>query len=270
MTDEKVFELKNAEYTYPGGVAALSGISLDIKKGSRVVFMGANGSGKSTLLTMLDGLIFPTKGTVRAFGVELSEAALSNTDFAKGFRQKTGFVFQNPDVQLFCPTLMEDIAFGPLCMGMPADEAEKRVEAIAGELDITKLLERPPHRLSIGEKKKAAIATALIMNPEVIIMDEPTAGLDPLTTRHIIDMLVKAGRDGRTVITATHDLHIVEEIADIVYIIGRDKKIAASGAPQAVLENQALLNENNLVHIHSHSHGHGIPHTHPHLHEKNT
>ena len=265
--DENVFGIKEAEYIYPGGVTALAGISIDIKKGSRIAVMGANGSGKSTLLAMLDGLIFPAKGSVMAFGRELTEASLNDADFAKMFRAKTGFVFQNPEVQLFCPTVREDIAFGPLCMGVPAAETEERVKKTAAELGVEDLLERPPHRLSIGEKKKVAIATALVMDPEVIIMDEPTAGLDPTTTRHIIDMLVKAGTDGRTVITATHDLHIVEEIADTVYIIGRDKKIAASGPAAEILGNSGLLHDNNLVHIHSHSHHAGeAPHVHPHLH----
>ena len=265
--DDNIFEIKEAEYTYPGGVPALAGISMDIKKGSRIAIMGANGSGKSTLLAMLDGLIFPAKGAVKAFGRELTEAALNDADFAKTFRSKTGFVFQNPEVQLFCPTVREDIAFGPLCMGMLPGDAEKRVHEIAVELGVEDLLDRPPHRLSIGEKKKVAIATALVLGPEVIIMDEPTAGLDPTTTRHIIDMLVKAGKDGRTVITATHDLHIVEEIADTVYIIGKDKKIAASGPAAEILGNSALLHDNNLVHIHSHSHHAGeAPHVHPHLH----
>lgn len=266
MTAIKVFEIKDLEYIYPGGVLALAGINLDIEKGRRIVLMGANGSGKSTLLAMLDGLIFPTKGSINFLGRDLSEKALTDGDFAKEFRLKTGFVFQNPDVQLFCPTVREDIAFGPLCMGVSSQEAEKRVNEIAADLNLTSLLDRPPHRLSLGEKKKVAIASVLISNPEVLIMDEPTAGLDPLTTRHIIDLLVKAGKDGRTVITATHDLHIVEEIADTVYILGRDKKIAASGPPETILGDDALLKENNLVHLHSHTHNHNIPHTHPHAH----
>jgi cobalt/nickel transport system ATP-binding protein len=265
---ENIFEIKNAEYVYTGGVSALAGISLEIKKGERVAFMGANGSGKSTLLSLLDGLIFPSKGTVNAFGRELSETALSDADFAKSFRSKTGFVFQNPEVQLFCPTVREDIAFGPLCMGLAVEETEKFTQGIANELGITELLDRPPHRLSIGEKKKVAIATALVMDPEVIIMDEPTAGLDPLTTRHIIDLLIKAGQAGKTVITATHDIHTVEETADIIYILGRDKKITASGTPQKILNNASILMENNLIHMHTHKHGESEqPHAHPHLHD---
>jgi len=265
---ENIFEIKNAEYVYPGNVTALAGVSLEIKKGARIALMGANGSGKSTLLLMLDGLIFPNKGLVNAFGRELTEQALTDADFAKSFRSKTGFVFQNPDIQLFCPTVREDIAFGPLCMGIAAEETEKLVKKIAQEMGIIELLDRPPHRLSIGEKKKVAIATALVMDPEVIIMDEPTAGLDPLTTRHIIDLLIKAGQAGKTVITATHDIHTVEETADVIYVLGRDKKITASGTPQEILGNTTVLTENNLIHIHPHKHGEGEqPHAHPHFHD---
>ena len=269
MKNDNIFEVKEVEYTYPGNVAALSGISFDVKKGGRIALIGANGSGKSTLLAMLDGLIYPDKGSITAFDRKLTEASFNDGDFTKLFRSKIGFVFQNPEIQLFCPTVREDIAFGPLCMGMEPEEAGKRAEATAESLGITELLERPPHRLSIGEKKKAAIATVLASGPEVMLLDEPTAGLDPMTTRHIVEILQRASGEGKTIITATHDLHIVEEIADMVYVLGRDKKIAASGTPEEILGNRRLLDENNLAHAHGHSHGHENPHTHPHIHGEN-
>ncbi len=265
--NENIFELKNIEYTYPGKVPALAGIRLDIKKGERIALIGANGSGKSTLLTMLNGLIYPSSGTIVSFDRELSEAAFNDMDFVKFFRAKTGFVFQNPEVQLFCPTVREDIAFGPLCMGMPAEEVRKQTEETAAELGITELLDRPPHRLSIGEKKKVALATVLVINPDVMLLDEPTAGLDPLTTQHIVDILAKASTEGKTIITATHDLHIVEEISDRVIILSRHGNIAAEGKPDVLLNNFKLLEENNLVHAHGHKHADGTTmHVHPHQH----
>jgi len=263
-----IFEVKDVEYEYPGGIKALSGINMRINKSERIVIMGANGSGKTTLLAMLNGLIFPSQGTITAFGNKLTEVTLNNVEFARNFRQKIGFVFQNPEIQLFCPTVREDIAFSPLNFGIETEEVMKMVEKIAVDMEITNILDRPPHRLSIGEKKKVAIATALVMNPEVIIMDEPTGGLDPITTRHIINVLIKAGKDGKTIITATHDIHIVEEIADIVYILGKDKKIVTSGTPEEIFRNEEMLRNNNLIHIHKHMHGNML-HLHSHIHPVN-
>lgn len=132
-------------------------------------------------------------------------------------------------------------------------------------LAISELLERAPHQLSIGEKRKAAIASTLVINPEILILDEPTAGLDPLTTRHIVDFLARDDLAEKTIITSTHDLHIVEEISDLVYVFSREKMIIKSGLPADILQDIPLLEENNLVHIHSHSHK-GKVHVHPHQH----
>jgi len=126
-------------------------------------------------------------------------------------------------------------------------------------------LDRSPHQLSIGEKRKVALASTFIIDPDVLMVDEPTAGLDPLTTRHIIDLLLQANENGKTIITSTHDLHIVEEISDRVYVFGQAKRIVGSGKPRQILEDSQLLQANNLVHVHSHKHK-GITHTHPHLH----
>jgi cobalt/nickel transport system ATP-binding protein len=266
---EDIFKLIDVEYVYPGGITALGGINLQIQKGDRVVIMGANGSGKSTLLSILDGLIFPCKGKIFAFGRELREATFNDQTFTKFFRSKVGFVFQNPEVQLFCPTVKEDIAFGPLCLGLDVEETSKLVKKVIAELGIEELIERPPHRLSIGEKKKVAIATALIMEPEVLILDEPTAGLDPLTTRHIIEILKKAGQNGVTVITATHDIHIAGEISDIIYILGRDKRIVRSVSPSELFNDVEFLKQHNLLHDHIHKHDiSGILHIHEHEHKK--
>jgi len=248
---EPLFSLNGVSFSYPGDIAALRDITLSIHAGERAVFIGANGTGKSTLLTMLDALIFPTAGRLYAFGGDLTERAMNVAAFQREFRRKVGFVFQNPDVQLFCPTVKEDILFGPLQLGVPKEEIRARLDSVVERMRIAKLLDRSPHQLSIGEKKKAAIAGVLIMQPEVLLLDEPTAGLDPQTTRDIIAILVDAHNAGHTVVMATHDLHIVEEIADVVHVFAA-QTIIRSGRPEEILADQSFLQANNLIHVHVH------------------
>lgn len=263
--DNKIFELKDIYFSYLGKYPALCGINMDIRQGEKVAVIGANGSGKSTLLHMLDGLIFPEKGSIRVFGRELKEGIFNDEAFSVNFRKRIGLVFQNPDVQLFCPTVREDILFGPLQLGAEKRELEGRLEEIIGILGIKGLLDRPPHQLSIGEKRKVAIASTLIIDPDVLMLDEPTAGLDPLTARHIVDFLLQANVAGKTIITSTHDLHIVEEISDVVYVFSEEKRIVRRGGPREILEDAQLLEANNLIHIHSHRHKDKV-HMHPHQH----
>lgn len=263
--NDTIFELKDVYFSYLGRYPALCGVSMAVRQGEMITVIGANGSGKSTLLHMLDGLIFPDKGLLKAFGSELREKDFASEDFSRNFRKRVGFVFQNPEVQLFCPTVKEDIVFGPLQLGVGKKEIEKRLERVLAILGIEGLLERAPHQLSIGEKRRVAIASTLIIDPDVLILDEPTAGLDPLTTRHIIDLLFEANEAGKTVVTSTHDVHIVEEISDVVYVFGQDRRIARSGSPREILEDTQLLQHNNLIHIHKHRHK-GTVHAHPHLH----
>ena len=246
-----VFELKNVSFSYLGKFPALSGVNISIRPGEKLTVIGANGSGKSTLLHMLDGLIFPDQGTIKAFGEELRENIFNDENFSQSFRKKVGLVFQNPDVQLFCPTAKEDIIFGPLQLGMEKKEIENRLEELTGILNLEGLLDRPPHRLSIGEKRKVALASTLIINPDVLILDEPTAGLDPLTTRHIIDLLIQANGSGKTIIISTHDLHLAEEISDMIYVFSPGKTIVKSGKPEEILNDGQLLHDNNLIHIHN-------------------
>lgn len=265
MDNNLFFELKDVYFSYLGKYPALCGVDINIREGEKVTIIGANGSGKSTLLHLLDGLIFPDQGIIKAFGSELNEGLFNDESFSLDFRKKVGLVFQNPDIQLFCPTVKEDIVFGPLQLRVSKKEIERRLEELIGILNIQDLLDRSPHQLSIGEKRKVAIATTLIIDPDVLIVDEPTAGLDPLTTRHIIDLLLQANENGKTIITSTHDLHIVEELSDVVYVFGQGKRIVRSGNPWEILEDNQLLQVNNLIHIHSHRHKEGT-HTHPHLH----
>ena len=262
---DTIFKLEDVHYSYLGRFPALRGIDLEIHKGEKIAFLGANGTGKSTLLQILDGLIFPDSGRVTAFGRKLTEDAFSDREFNHSFRKNVGFVFQNPDIQLFCPTVREDILFGPLQLGFDQAEALARMEEVTSFLEIGHLLDRSPNQLSIGEKRKVAIASTLAIDPEVIILDEPTAGLDPATTRHIIDRMNLASESGKTIITSTHDLHIVEEIADSIFVFGKEKRIIRSGPASELLRDMEFLSANNLVHVHSHRH-HGTLHTHTHQH----
>src|SRR5208283_5368051 len=219
--------------------------------GERIAVIGANGSGKSTLLHLLDGLIFPDKGEINAFGMALTEDYINNSSSARQFRGRVGLVFQNADIQLFCPTVKEDIAFGPLQLGINDDEVRKRLLTISKLLNIEHLLDRVPYQLSVGEKRKVAVATVFAIDPDVLLLDEPTAGLDPLTVRHIIDLIIQANQKGKTIITSTHDLHIVSEISDTIYVFNKDKRIVQAGTGKDILSDRAFLEANNLVHIHS-------------------
>lgn len=263
--DNLVFELKDVYFAYLGKFPALCGIDIRINPGEKISIIGANGSGKSTFLQLLDGLIFADRGILSFCGQPLNEKIFSDPKFSREFRRKVGFIFQNSDVQLFCPTVKEDIVFGPLQLGFAKNQIQKRLDKFIVALNIQELLDRPVHQLSIGEKRKVAIASTLIIDPQVLILDEPTAGLDPLTTRKIIDLLIEENSSGKTIITATHDLHIVEEISDNVYVFGRDRKVAKFGLAKSILNDLELLQENNLVHIHRHRHK-NKEHFHPHLH----
>ena len=260
--NEKLFELRDVSYAYQCKQVALSHLNLTIEVGQKLAVIGANGTGKSTLLSMLDGLIFPSQGNCLFEGQALTEEILAKNPFE--FRKKVGLVFQNADIQLFCPTVEEDIAFGPLNLGVEKAEIRERIASLATILDIEHLLKRVPFQLSIGEKRKVSIACVLAIDPEVILLDEPTAGLDPHTVRHIIDLLQQANSRGKTIITATHDMHIVSEIADRVLVFGRNKTIIREGSTQDILKDRAFLEANNLIHMQHHVHT-GQQHVHPHF-----
>lgn len=260
-----VFRLSGVEYRYGDAIVALRDVSLTIARGEKIAILGANGCGKSTLIRMLDGLILPCEGRLEAFGESLTEEKLRNEAFARRFRRRVGFVFQNSDAQLFSPTVREEIAFGPLQMGLPREEVERRIEDTAGLLDITRLLDRPPFRLSGGEKKKVAIAGTLVINPDVILLDEPTNGLDPRSQRWLVELLVALHAAGKTLVTATHDLAIVPEIADRVLVFSEEHTPAAEGPSREILADSDLLLRVNLIHEHYHRHGDTV-HSHPHHH----
>lgn len=261
---EAVFELHEVSYAYRN-LTALDRLSLAIRRGERVALLGANGSGKSTLLRLLDGLYFATSGELRAFGVGLDEAHLADRAANHAFRRRVGLVFQNPDVQLFNPTVLDEVAFGPLQLGWDKDRVLAGVEAMLERFAIGHLRDRPPHRLSGGEKKRVALASVLIMAPEVLLLDEPTAALDPESQAEVIRFLIEARGSGRTVVTATHDLDVVEDIADYCFVLANGR-VAAEGRPADILDDEALLRRTHLAHAHWHVHADGQAHMHFHSH----
>lgn len=257
-----VFELRSVTYCYREA-KALDHFSLTIHPGARVALIGANGSGKSTLLRLLDGLCFPQEGSVFFRGQPLTEAALERHGME--FRRRVGLVFQNPDVQLFSPTVLDELAFGPLQLRWPAAEIRRRATEMLEMLEIGRLRDRSPHHLSMGEKKRVALASVLILDPEVLLLDEPTAALDPRSASHMIDFLVRAKGGPKTIVTATHDLDIAEDIADACCVF-QEGRAVAEGTPAEILANLPLLEQTGLLHSHLHRHQSGAVHAHPHLH----
>ena len=258
---EPIFHLRGVRYLYNGRQPALDGINLDIYRGEQVALLGANGSGKSTLLKLLDGIYGPTEGTMRALGREIAAVAAGEDAFR--FHREVGLVFQDPDIQLFSATVFDDVAFGPLQLGQTPDEVKATCDEALRQMEITHLAQRAPFELSGGEKKRAAIASVLSLRPEVILLDEPTAALDPRTKWVLVNLIRRLGQAGKTIITATHELEIVPIIASRVIVIGEERRILADGPPEVVLADHDLLIRANL--IHEHLHEQGMRHGHAHL-----
>jgi cobalt/nickel transport system ATP-binding protein len=262
-----VFQLEKVSYHYPGGETGVRDLDLVIHAQERVVLLGANGSGKSTLLKVLDGLLFPQAGSLQAFGRELHEKSLNDDGFNHAFRRRVGFVFQNSETQLFSSTVWEEIAFGPLHLGLDEAAVRQRVTEVLELFGLKGLKDRPPFKLSGGEKKKVALAAVMATNPAVLLLDEPTAALDPRTRRWLIDMLVQFGQFGKTLVTSTHELDIIEEIADRVLIFDETHQVVANGTPAELLSDQDLLCRVNLIDPRFHRHTHEGDHRHYHIHD---
>jgi len=258
---EPVFELHGVRYVYGGRQTALDGVDLRIERGEQVALLGANGSGKSTLLKLLDGIIAPSAGTMQALGRDV--AAVADGMDAFRFHREVGLVFQDPDVQLFSATVLDDVAFGPLQLGLSRDEVKACCDEALRQMDIAHLADRAPFELSGGEKKRAAIASVLSLRPEVILFDEPTASLDPRTKWVLVNLIRQLGQGGKTLITATHELDIVPLIAERVVVLGENRRVLADGTPAAILSDRDLLIRANLIHEHLHEHG-GTRHSHDH------
>lgn len=261
-----VFVVEQVTFAYPGHALSVDGVSFTVEAGERLALLGANGSGKSTLLHLLDGLFFPQQGAVTAFGHELTEEALECPPFGPQFRKDVGFLFQNSDAQLFCATVEEELAFAPLQLRWPKAEIYQRIDDTLRLLEIAHLRDRAPYNLSGGEKKRVALASLLIVNPSVLLLDEPTAGLDPRSQSMLLEILEQLHQQaGMTLITATHDLTLLPHLADRALVLSEDHRLVADGSAHAILEDTDALLSVNLIHAHTHRHG-DIVHRHPHHH----
>lgn len=223
--------LRNVRFAYPDGTPALGGISLDLREGETVGVVGANGAGKSTLLLLLAGVLAPSTGAIGLDGASLKPASLPL------LRQRLGLVFQNPDDQLFMATVGEDVAFGPRNLGLTETEVEARVEEALRLVDMANRRDRTPSRLSGGEKRAAALATILAMRPDILLLDEPTAFLDPKARRQLMKRLANFGH---TKIMTSHDLDMVMEICERVVVL-KGGALAADGPSREVLADAGLL-----------------------------
>ncbi|XUX00399.1 MAG: ABC transporter ATP-binding protein [Dehalogenimonas sp.] len=226
-----VIRLDDLTYAYPDGRKALEGISLSISRGESVAIAGANGAGKSTLLMHLNGIIHGTNGAVKISGVPVIAANL------KTIRARVGVVFQNPDDQLFCPEVFDDVAFGPINMGLPEDEIKKRVDESLAAVGLSGYEKRSSHHLSLGEKKRIALASVLSMHPEVLALDEPSSNLDPAAKWGLIQLLKSIDV---TKIVVSHDLELIEALCPRLVIMKKGK-ILAEGKTCEIMKNRDLL-----------------------------
>jgi cobalt transport protein ATP-binding subunit len=228
-------EIDNLSFTYPDGHKALSNVNLHIPPGTKVALVGPNGAGKSTLILHLNGIL-TGEGRIRSAGLEVKPENLGR------IRARVGVVFQSPDDQLFSPTVFEDVAFGPIYQGLPEEEVGKRVEEALEVVGMGDYARRVSYHLSAGEKKRIAIATVLSMKPEVLVLDEPTAGLDPRSRRSLINLLDELDI---TMLVSTHDIRLVEELLPRMVIMD-EGRIVADGDTKALLEDTELLLKHGL------------------------
>ena len=241
----------------------LAGLSFAIAPRERVVLLGVNGCGKTTLLKLLDGLLPPTGGGLRYDGRALDGRALAEAAFRRRFRSEVGFLFQNVDAMLFNPTVADEIAFGPRQLG--CKDVEARVERYAKLFGADAWLARPPFELSGGEKKRVALAALMAVEPKVLLLDEPTAGLDPAWSARLVDILDH--HEELTVITSTHNLSVVAELgARVLLLPPRPGPILYDGSPEGLADNEEMLIASGLAHRHEHHH-HGATHVHFHVHD---
>ncbi len=252
---EDIISLKNINYSYYGKIQALKNINLSVKKGEMFSIIGLNGSGKSTLLHIINALVFPDSGDILFDGNPVTEKSLGDKSFGIQFRQRMGYIFQNPDIQLFCPTVFDELLFGPLQLNLPLETARERAEQTLSYLGIGYLRERPVYMLSGGEKKKVAIASVLTMNPDVLLVDEPLSSLDPKTQSFFIELLLELNNAGKTVIFTTHQLDLIEHLQPKVAVLSEEHTIRKTGTALEILNDEELLISVNLIHEHIHKHG---------------
>lgn len=243
-----IVEVRDVFFAYPDGTEALRGVTFRVEHGCAVALVGANGAGKSTLLLHLNGYLPTARGEVY-----IGDTVVTR-ETAVLARRAVGMVFQDPDDQLFMPTVAEDVAFGPLNAGLPPEQVERRVATALERVGMAHVRDRPPYRLSAGEKRAVAIATVLAMAPDILVMDEPSANLDPRARRRLIDLLLSFEH---TRIIATHDLELVVEVCSRVIVLDGGK-VVADGPTRDVLNDEALMLAHGLERPHS------LRHSHPH------
>ena len=236
-----MLKAKNISYSYDDGTQALKNVNLEVNKGEMVALLGKNGAGKSTLFLHFNGILKADSGQIIIDGEELKHDKKSLVKF----RQKVGIVFQNPDDQLFAPTVEEDVAFGPLNLGLSQEETQKRVTEALKRVDMEGFERKAPHHLSGGQKKRVAIAGILAMQPEVMVLDEPTSGLDPKGASDILKLLYELNDEGMTIIISTHDVDLVPIYSSKVYVISSGE-IIKSGTPKEVFGDIDLIRSANL------------------------
>jgi cobalt/nickel transport system ATP-binding protein len=262
---EDIIRLEEIRYSYYDKIPAVCDISLSIKERERFAIIGANGSGKSTLLQIMNGLLHQSKGKYFFRGNEVSEQTLRDRGFLRFFRERVGYVFQDPDVQLFCPTVLDELIYGPLQLEINQSEAMDRAFEVMKMLEIEHLKDRPSYMLSGGEKKRVAIGSVLTMNPEVMLFDEPTRDLDPRSQCFLVELLLALSESGKTVVITTHDLSLVAELETEVALLSEKHRIEKVGNCRDILKDEDLLLRANLIHEHLHIHGNKA-HKHRHSH----
>ena len=236
---EKSLEISGLAYAYPDGNQALYGVNLSINQGERVALLGPNGAGKTTLVLHLNGIIPTMQGQVRVAG-ELVDS--KSAESIKSIRHKVGIVFQDPDDQLFMPTVGQDVAFGPYNAGLRGSELEKAVKEALELVGMSEFIDRPPHHLSFGQRRRVAVATVLAMKPEILVMDEPSSNLDPAARRELAEIITSLDV---TLLMVTHDLPFVYELCQRAVILSAGV-VAADDEISSVLANKQLLNAHRL------------------------
>lgn len=242
-----IFQCENLAFYYEAGTPILQELNLGISSGEAVSILGANGCGKSTLLKLFAGLLFASSGKLIAFDNELNAKAMKDDLFAHHYHQKIGFIFQDSDAQLFCNSVEDELAFGLLQMNIPDSEIKTRIHDIVSLLGIKHLLHKVPFKLSGGEKKKVAIAATLLLNPQVLILDEPTNALDPKTQQWLIQLLKHLNDAGKTLIITTHNLDLVSKLTTRGILFNEEHRIVADCQLDDILNNKSLLRKVNLI-----------------------
>jgi cobalt/nickel transport system ATP-binding protein len=247
MGCDLMIDIRNISYSYDNKTSALKDINITVNKGEAIALVGVNGSGKSTFMKLINGLISPLNGSFIFEGEEINSKKLQDDKFSKAFHKKIGFVFQNSEAQLFCSDVYDEIAFGPRQMGMREDEVKKRVEDTLKILKIEELRNRQPYHLSGGEKKKVAIASVVVLNPEVYVFDEPLNGLDPKTKRFLREFMIAINKAGKTIICSTHDFEYVKGVFKRAVVFSNDHTILRDGDYEEIMGDTEFLYENNII-----------------------